>query len=420
MSNSNNIDDLFREHQNDWAKQPNSAAWEKLTSRLDDKAIQKSKRTIIRWLGAACIVALLGIGVALINQSISYESDIAVIQNVAIPPAKPTKSNRLPIEYNFDSSLNTKPEINTFKNEKETTVSVSTTPSQKENVLKVIEDAKTIPVEISKEVAEVIEETTTRSTSAPIAVNDVIDSENEEDFEGFSHSSGTGATKLEPSLDEQLEDLTYKDDVVFANRASSTFKKEEYEAFKEDASDKQKKKKEENTEKAKKEFDEKDAALPAVAYANESNIYYDKKAKEAAGKAENKKANQNAFGYATDVLEKTITIKLPLANKTCDTASIFIANTSFKINGCTQESIDLLSKNKFLANFYTLKIPELKTIGKIEKECDFANYIQIPIIVEYGLVSEPQTETILWQYDLNCNDNALKKYVSQFYNLIGE
>jgi hypothetical protein len=62
MTEFNDIDDLFRKNKNDWNGPPKLAGWEALSSRLEVHSNHKmqSRKNTFKWLGAACVVALLG------------------------------------------------------------------------------------------------------------------------------------------------------------------------------------------------------------------------------------------------------------------------------------------------------------------------------------------------------------------------
>ncbi len=101
MKKENKLDQLFRANQNRYAERPSPAAWQKLSSRLDQHKRERSAFNPM--VAAASIIALVGI-IALLTLFAGKKSSIRYADNRpkelrALPPVAPDAKVKVVMEF---------------------------------------------------------------------------------------------------------------------------------------------------------------------------------------------------------------------------------------------------------------------------------------------------------------------------------
>jgi len=226
MTEFNDIDDLFQKNKSDWNSPPKMATWEALSSRLEGHSLQQAhtRKNRLRWLGAACIVALLGIAVFFINQNILPKSSLATIEDVQFPhlnnTTTPLSDAANPLRSAPPSNANmvnqNKAIGSSFDIEKSTT-----TPKEARINLKATEETGAAGANVN-----------TPSASAPIAIPSSFSNALSDRFfdadEKVSDAADTNITSVDIALNEQydlndqLSTLKFSESTVYTNRVGPT------------------------------------------------------------------------------------------------------------------------------------------------------------------------------------------------------
>jgi hypothetical protein len=401
MTEFNDIDDLFRKNKNDWNGPPKLASWETLSSRLEVHSNHKmqSRKNTFKWLGAACVVALLGIGIFFINQKIMPESNLANIEEVILPDHTTTVAD---LNDSENTTLSSKEMVN------QKAIGNATISNKNK--------ASRIP--LAPEFAAHQNSGTDNEKSASTIYKDemiTLSEVRDMDFEpaaGYPYLEETvsASTPLAvsetESMEEDLDNLKYNDATVYSNRVGTTFKKEEHEMLLQE-SKKEVATKTKTQQSVKKDIVEKSTASKAPA--------------ESAA-TQSKAIDAKASGYnAYIAIPKSVKVIFPLGDKyACEFANIYIDEQNYRVEYCQFKSQKPLTDNTFLSDFYQLNISQLQAIGKAKQaNCTSSSTPQqISIIVQYGFQNQPETETVVWNWSEDCTSTEVYSYVLKFKKLL--
>jgi hypothetical protein len=401
MTEFNDIDDLFRKNKNDWNGPPKLASWEALSGRLEEHSNHKiqSRKNTFRWLGAACVVALLGMTVFFINQKIMPKSNLANLEEVVFPENNANVSDSNDSENTALSSnemVNQKAIGNATISNKNKASRIPLAPefaAHQNSGMDNDKSASTIDKDEMITLSEVREMDYEPSAGYPYLEETV------------SASKPLAVSEAE-SIEEDLDNLKYNDATVYSNRVGTTFKKEEHEMLLQE-SKKEVPAKTKTQQSVKKDVVEKSTASKAPA---ESTV------------TQSKAIDAKASGYnAYIAIPKSIKVVFPLGDKyACDFANIFIDEQNYRVEYCQFKSQKVLTDNAFLSDFYQLNISQLQAIGKAKQaNCTSGSTPQqISIMVQYGFQNQPEAETVVWNWSDDCTSTEVYSYVLKFKKLL--
>jgi hypothetical protein len=365
---------------------------------LEEQSVQQAitRKSRMRWLGAACIVALLGIGVFFINENIMPKSSIATVEELILPAQNTTKNT-----FNDSANLLTAAPDNAKKVDHNKAIGSNLKDEKSTIVTK--KDRVNLHAEIEARAGS--SDIYSKSASAPSSASfmameaESADAEVVEKMTAYDSKldESAEATSLkEPmDLDDQLESLKYKDATVYTNRVGTTFKKEEHEMLAE--------------QKAKSEKEKKKSTV-------QLSDNYGKNAP--AGQSES--INPQTSGYnAYIIIPKTTRIDFPLGDQyACDFAYITLTEKTYRIEYCKFVYEKPLTDSKFLSDLYQQTNVQLQNIGKTSNAADCKTQTpsqQLTITIQHGYQS--QAETIDWKWNDACT-SEINSYVGQFRKLL--